>query len=141
MWIGGCYMSLRESYEKLGGFSPFFRIWGKSEQDMCTRAWITGLGVKCVTRAHVGHLNRRKFPYAVRWADIEFNQVAIIRTVFQDSTVQVFEQILQPLPSDVSTWLAQVNFGEWRRFIQSRRQISDAEFFRRFVPDAPACLR
>jgi glycosyltransferase involved in cell wall biosynthesis len=43
MVIGACYMVLRQSYEKIGGFSPFFRIWGKLEQDICCRAWMRGL--------------------------------------------------------------------------------------------------
>lgn len=140
MCIGACYMVLRESYERLGGFSPFSRIWGKTEQDVSARAWITGLGVKCATGAQVGHLTKKKFPYPVRWEDIEFNQVLMARTVFQEPVAQAIEQFLQPLPDDVQSWLSQVDFREWRQSIQSRRQISDAEFFRRFVPDAPECL-
>ena len=140
MAIGACYMMLRESYEKLGGFSPFSRVWGKTEQDLSARAWITGLGVKCVTGAHVGHLSRTKFPYRVRWEDIEFNQVAMVRTVFQEPVARAIEQMLQPLPTDVQDWLSQVNFSQWRQLVQSHRQISDEEFFRRFVPDAPECL-
>ncbi len=140
MVIGACYMTLRQSYDRLGGFSPFFRIWGKSEQDLSARAWIMGLGVKCVTGAHVGHLSRSRFPYPVRFADIEFNQVAILRTVFEQPVCQAIEDMMQPLPSEVQNWLSQVDFREWRRLIQSRRQISDAEFFRRFVPGSPECL-
>lgn len=140
MWIGACYMTLRESYEKLGGFSPFSRVWGKSEQDMCARAWIMALGVKCVTGARVGHLTRSKFPYPVKWADIEFNQVAMIRTVFEEPVAQKLEEIMEPLPAEVHTWLSRVDFHEWRRLIQARRRIGDAEFFRRFVPDAPEFL-
>jgi len=140
MLIGACYMMLRSSYEKLGGFSPFFRIWGKLEQDLSARAWILGLGVRCVSGAHAGHFSRPKFPYPVRWEDIEFNQVATVRTVFQEPAAQTFEQLLQPLAPDVQTWLDQTDFAGWRSVIQLRRQITDAEFFRRFVPNAPECL-
>ena len=38
------------------------------------------------------------------------------------------------------TWLDQTDFAGWRSVIQLRRQITDAEFFRRFVPNAPECL-
>jgi glycosyltransferase involved in cell wall biosynthesis len=140
MVIGACYMALRRSYDKLGGFSPFFRTWGKSEQDMSTRAWITGLSVQCVTGARVGHLSRSKFPYPVRWRDIEFNQIAMARTVFQEPVARAIEQKFEPLPGDVQTWLAETDFQEWRQLIQSRRRISDAEFLRRFVPNAPEYL-
>jgi len=140
MVIGACYMMLRESYERVGGFSPFFRVWGKADQDLSIRSWIAGLGVKCVTGAGVGHLSRKKFPYPVRWADIEFNQLAMIRTVFEEETVAAIEELLQPLPVGVQTWLAQTDFGDFRGLVRSSRRTSDAEFFRRFVPDAPACL-
>jgi glycosyltransferase involved in cell wall biosynthesis len=140
MVIGACYMMLRQSYEKFGGMSPFFRIWGIDEQDMSARAWITGIGVRCVTGACVGHLTRRSFPYLVSWDDIEFNQVAMVRTVFEEPVAAIIEGMLQPLPKRVEAWLAQTDFREWRRLVQSSRQISDAEFFRRFVPAAPQCL-
>jgi glycosyltransferase involved in cell wall biosynthesis len=140
MVIGACYMMLRSSYDQCGGFSPFFRTWGRLEQDLCTRAWITGLGVKCVTEACVGHFSRSKFPYPVRWEDIEFNQVATVRTVFEEPTAHAMEQFLQPLPSQVQTWLRQTDFRDWRESIQARRQMSDTEFFRRFVPSLPECL-
>jgi glycosyltransferase involved in cell wall biosynthesis len=140
MVIGACYVMLRETYDKIGGFSPFFRTWGRSEQDLSARAQIMGVGVKCVTAAKVGHLSRSKFPYPVRWSDIEFNQLAMVRTVFEQPAALAFEEMMRPLPPDVETWASQADFTEWRSIIQSRRQISDAEFFRRFVPDAPACL-
>jgi glycosyltransferase involved in cell wall biosynthesis len=141
MLIGACYMMLRTSYEKLGGFSPFFRTWGKLEQDLSTRAWILGLGVQCVPAAHVGHFSRAKFPYPVRWEDIEFNQVVTARTVFEEPVARKFEELLQPLPLESQTWLDKTDFSVWRSLIQARRAISDAEFFRRFIPDAPECLR
>ena len=140
MVIGACYMALRRSYERLGGFSPFFRIWGKSEQDISARAWISGLGVKCVTGARAGHLSRSKFPYPVSWRDIEFNQIAMARTVFQVPVARAIEQSFEPLPAEVRTWLGEASFDEWRQLIQSRRQIGDAEFLRRFVPNAPEYL-
>jgi Glycosyl transferase family 2 len=140
MVIGACYMMLRQSYERIGGFSPFFRTWGKLEQDLCSRAWIVGLGAKCVTGARVGHFSRQKFPYPVRWDDIEFNQLVTVRTVFQEPVARIFEQMLQPLPRQVETWLAETNFSEFRQLIESHRRMSDSEFFRRHVRDAPECL-
>lgn len=140
MLIGACYMMLRSSYERLGGYSPFFRTWGKLEQDLSARAWIVGLGVKCVTDARVGHFSRKQFPYPVRWEDIEFNQVATVRTVFEEPTARAFEELLQPLPKQVQTWLSETDFDEWRQSIQAYRSMSDHEFFRRFIPNAPERL-
>jgi hypothetical protein len=37
MLIGASYMMLRSSYDKFGGFSPFFRTWGRLEQDLSLR--------------------------------------------------------------------------------------------------------
>ena len=140
MVIGGCYMMLRRSYEKIGGFSPFFRIYGGTEQDMSARAWIMGIGAKCVTGARVGHLTRKQFPYPVHWEHLEFNQFVMVRTVFEEETARELEGHLKPIPKLVEKWLDETDCSEWRELIQSRRQISDADFFRRFIspfPDGP----
>jgi glycosyltransferase involved in cell wall biosynthesis len=140
MMIGACYMMLRSSYDRFGGFSPFFRTWGKQEQDISLRAWLVGLEVKCVTDAHVGHYTRSKHPYPVTWQDVEFNQVVTVRTTFDEPVARTIEELLQPLPSDVQNWLTKVDLLGFRLWIQSHRCLSDAEFIRRFVPDAPQCL-
>jgi polypeptide N-acetylgalactosaminyltransferase len=139
MLIGASYMMLRSSYDKIGGFSPFFRTWGRLEQDLSLRAWIVGVGVKCVTDARVGHFARKTFPYKVRWEDIEFNQLATVRTAFEDSTSQRLEQLLQP-PPQVKDWLNETDFDAWRESIQTRRVITDRELFERFVPDLTDAL-
>jgi polypeptide N-acetylgalactosaminyltransferase len=134
MLIGASYMMLRSSYDRIGGFSPLFRTWGRLEQDLSLRAWIVGLGVKCVSEARVGHFSRKKFPYKVCWNDIEFNQLATVRTAFEESTSRCLEQVMQP-PQQVKEWLNQIDFEPWRKSIQSRRVITDRELFERFVPD------
>jgi glycosyltransferase involved in cell wall biosynthesis len=136
MLIGASYMMLRSSYDLIGGFSPFFRTWGRLEQDLCLRAWIVGVGVKCVTDARVGHFSRKKFPYKVCWEDIEFNQLATVRTAFEKSTSSQLEELMQP-PPQVKKWLDETDFTAWRESIQSRRAISDRELFERFVPNLP----
>ena len=140
MVIGACYMMLRESYERIGGFSPFFRTWGKDEQDISTRAWMAGLGVKCITGARVGHLSRSKFPYPVRWEEIEFNQIAMVRTVFGESNAAALEELLEPLPQQTQEWLRRTDFSAWRSVVQSARKLSDEEFFSRFLPTLPAAI-
>ena len=137
MVIGACYMVLRQSYEHLGGFSPFFRTWGRCEQDISARAWITGVGAKCVTAARAGHLSRKRFPYPVRFSDIEFNQVAMLRTTFEEPVARALEELLRPLAPDVTDWLTNTDFGWWRSLVQANRRMTDAEFFRRFVRNAP----
>ena len=134
MIIGACYMILRDSYVKLGGFSPLLRIWGCDEQDLSARAWITGIGVKCVTGAKVGHLDRQQFPYTVQFEHLEFNQLTLIKTIFENQTVKLLEEFFNPLPIQVQEWLDKVDLSEWRNTVQSNRQITDKEFFRGFVP-------
>jgi hypothetical protein len=56
MALGACYVVLRHSYDRAGGFCPFFRTWGRSEQDISARMWLSGAGVRCVTAAHAGHM-------------------------------------------------------------------------------------
>ena len=126
-------------YERIGGFSPFFRIWGKDEQDLSARGWITGIGVKCVTNAKVGHQTRSQFPYPVSWEDIEFDRLAMVRTVFEEKTAATLEQLKKPPPHKVQEWLDQTDFSALHNLVQAHRQMSDAELFRRFVPEAPSC--
>ncbi|MHC4460516.1 MAG: glycosyltransferase [Planctomycetota bacterium] len=130
-----CYVMLKESYWKTGGFSPFLRVWGATEQDISLRAWITGFGVKCVTDVKIGHLFRPKHPYPVLWDYLEYNQLIIIRTVFEEHTVQVLEEFLKPIPEQVQKWTQKVNLYGWRTAVQSNRRLSDVEFFRRFIPE------
>jgi hypothetical protein len=135
MIIGACYMTLRTSYQRLGGCSPLFRVWGVDEQDMSARAWITGVGVKCVTSAKVGHRWRPTFPYPVHFEYLEFNQLVMVRTIFEEHTVNVLEQYFRPFPEVVEEWLNQTDFSKFRGVVQASRQISDEEFFRRFAPE------
>jgi glycosyltransferase involved in cell wall biosynthesis len=137
MIVGACYMTLRSSYEQFGGCSPLFRVYGADDIDISARAWIAGLGVKCVTSAKVGHLSRLAFPYPVHFEHFEFNQLAMVRTVFEEQTVNVLEQYFKPFPVAVEEWLNQADFSTFRKEVQSRRHMSDEEFFRRFAPDAP----
>jgi hypothetical protein len=135
MIVGACYMTLRSSYEEFGGCSPLFRVYGADDIDISARAWITGRGVKCVTSARVGHLSRSTFPYPVNFEHFEFNQLAMVRTTFEERTVYVLEQYFKPLPEVVEKWLNQTDFSEFRQRVQSRRRMSDEEFFRRFAPE------
>lgn len=135
--IGACYMLLRTSHDRLHGPSPLLRVWGVDEQDMSARAWLAGLGVKCVTDARVGHLWRPRFPYPVQFEHLEFNQLAMVRTIFEEPTVRRLEAWFRPVPTTVQGWLDRTDLTSWRARVQSSRTIDDGEFFARFVPDAP----
>lgn len=134
MIVGACYMTLRSSYEQFGGCSPLFRVYGADDIDISARAWIAGLGVKCVTSAKVGHLSRSAFPYSVNFEHFEFNQLAMVRTIFEEQTVNVLEQYFEPFPEVVENWLNHTDLSEFREVVQSHRRMSDEEFFRRFAP-------
>jgi GT2 family glycosyltransferase len=135
MAVGACYMLLRRSYDALGGFCPFFRVWGVDEQDISARAWMAGLGVQCVVDCRVGHLCRSAFPYPVHYDHLEFNQLVMLRSLFDAATVKAVETCFDPVSAQVRGWLDETDLGPWRTAIQSRRCHSDAEFFRRFLPE------
>lgn len=129
MVIGACYMIGRESYTKFGGFSPLFRVWGTDEQDISARAWINGVGVKCVTDARVGHLCRSVSQYEVLFEHLEFNQLVMIRALFESATVERLERSFQPIPAKVQEWLAESDVAGWRATVQAGRVLTDKEFF------------
>jgi GT2 family glycosyltransferase len=134
MVIGACYMMQRDAYLQMGGFSPHFKIWGNEEQDMSARAWMSGMRIACATRARVGHLSRQAFPYPVQFDHLEFNQMVMLRCLLERATLERLEPQFHPLPPVVADWLAQTTYDPWRKATQRRRKISDAEFFRRFLP-------
>jgi polypeptide N-acetylgalactosaminyltransferase len=134
MVLGACYMILRSSYQLLGGFSPLFRVWGADEQDLSARAWMAGVGVRCVADARVGHLSRSHFPYRVYFDHVEFNQLVFIRSVFSYRTVEALQRSFEPLPDPVRGWLAGVELAPWRRVVQRSRRLSDPELFARIAP-------
>lgn len=127
--IGACYMMNREAYGKLGGFSPLFKSWGTDEQDISARAWIKGLGVKCVTGACVGHLCRTSFPYEVTFEQLEFSQLVVVRSTFESPTIERLERDFDPIPPNVQDWLAKADVAGWRTVVQAGRVLSDQEFF------------
>ncbi len=129
MVIGACYMIGREAYGRLGGFSPLFRVWGTDEQDISARAWIRGLGVKCVTDARVGHLCRSSFPYEVSFEHLEFNQLVMIRSTFESTTIERLERTFEPIPTKVQNRLAEADVAGWRAVVQAGRVLTDQEFF------------
>jgi hypothetical protein len=65
---------------------------------------------------------------------VEFNQLAMVRTVFEDNNTQGLEELLKPVPQQTRQWLDETDFSVWRSFVQSTRKITDAEFFSRFLP-------
>jgi GT2 family glycosyltransferase len=135
MIIGACYLMRREAYAWLGGFSPCFRVWGVDEQDLSARAWIAGMQVRCATYARVGHLSRTAFPYPVQFEHLEFNQLAMIRTVFEPETITRLEAAFGVRAPILDQWLSKSQLGAWRQVVQSRRALRDADFFERFVPE------
>jgi hypothetical protein len=137
MIIGACYMMRRDAFDRIGGFCPLFRTYGGDEPDLSARAWLSGGSVRCVTGAMVGHLDRTTFPYPVGFDDVEFNQLVMLRSLFEDATIAVLEEFFQPLPGDVERRLAQTDISGWRSEVRSRRRISDAEFFRGIAPKVP----
>lgn len=141
MAIGACYMVSRSRYDALGGFSPLYRVWGICEQDLSARAWIAGFGVKCVTDAQVGHYSRAAFPYPVSYDDLEFNQIALLRTVFEEQTVAMLEPSFATVSPAVKDWLEQADIAGWRATVQRTRVLSDDDFLRRFVPGLTQSMR
>lgn len=65
----------------------------------------SGVGAKCVPDAHVGYLSRKKFSSPVSFSDIEFNQVAMVRTTLEEAAVNAIEPLIQPLPAEVQSWV------------------------------------
>ena len=53
--------------------------------------------------------------------DIEFNQVAMLGTTFEEPVARALEELLLPLAPDVTDWLANTDFRWWRSLVQANR--------------------
>jgi len=70
----------------------------------------------------------------VNFEHLEFNQLVMIRSLFDSHTAKQLEAPFQPMLPVVENWLADLDLIPWRKSVQRRRKISDREFFARFVP-------
>lgn len=146
MVIGACYVIQRQELERIGGYPPLFAGYGVEEQELSARAWLIGHGVRLITGARVGHLNREqdtrngrigKVPYLITATHLFHNQYALMRSLFEDETVALLSQYYEPLSDETALSLKGVDIEPWRRQVQAQRRRSDASFFRRFVPKIP----
>jgi hypothetical protein len=92
--------------------------------------------VKCVSDATVGHFSRKKFPNKVYWEDIEFNQLATVRTALWNQLRRDRNTGTPPASSTPGKGDARrIRFHRVGESIQSRRVITSRELFERFVPE------
>lgn len=136
MVIGACYVMRKDAYEAIGGWNPLYSIYGSEEQDISARSWLLGNGVKCVTGARVGHLDRDTTnitPFEIQRKHFEHNQAVMIKSLFEPETTRILEDFIEPMSLEVKESLAKVDIEGWRDLIQRRRRMSDAEFFKRFL--------
>jgi len=61
--------------------------------------------------------------------------LVMIRSLFERDTVLHLEAAFKPIPPVTEDWLTATDLSAWRRNIQHRRTMADAEFFARFLPD------
>ena len=146
MVIGACYVILREEFERIGGYTPVFSGYGCTEQELSARAWLMGYGVRCITGAQVGHLDREldvrdgrlgSVPYQIRSTHFLHNQYAMLQSLFEEETVALLSQYYEPLNDETAHSLDGLDIGSWRQQVQAERRQTDAAYFRRFVPDVP----
>ncbi len=131
MVLGACYGLERATYEQLGGFSPHYRVWGMVEQDLSYRAWMSGLRVRCATRARVGHFYRKRRPEgtSVSTPDFRYNQLLFGHCQLEEELGAKLNRYLDPPPEDLSN-LASPEVVAWRELVQSNRRRRDSDLLR-----------
>ncbi len=134
MVIGACYMMHRSTYERIGGLTRF-RVWGLDEQDISLRTWLTGGRVKCVTGAAVGHFGRPSFPYEMRYDYLEFNQIALIRSLFTPLTSELLERAFHPKPEQIQCWVNDAKLS-CDSHLQRNRELTDEQVLAALIPAA-----
>lgn len=137
MILGACYAFSARTYATLGGFSPLYKIWGYDEQDLSLRARISGLQVRCIRDAKVGHLDIRTQNWALPPENLSFNLHALLATILEQKTL---EAILCALPTprpQVKRWLNEPEVKNWREIVQATRRYSDTEILPSILNQGP----
>lgn len=137
MILGACYAISAKAYERLGGFSPLYRVWGYDEQDLSLRAHIGGLQVNCVRDAKVGHLDVRTQNWALPPENLSFNSHVLLETVLERSTRKIIERAMPAPRPQVRRWLNEAEICDWREVVQASRQQSDADVLSKILPEGP----
>ena len=137
MILGACYAFSARTYATLGGFSPLYKIWGYDEQDLSLRARISGLQIRCIRDAKVGHLDIRTQNWALPPENLSFNLHALLATVLEQKTLEtILCAIPDPRPQ-VKRWLNEPEVESWRKMVQARRRYSDAEILPSVLNQGP----
>ena len=134
--IGACYMMRRSSYQRMGGCCPLFRGWGAVDMDMSVRAWLAGIGAKCVLGARVGHLQRFRPAHSRGFEDVDHNQAVLIRSVFGQAVANRLERCFLPLSASTEKCLRSPEFAAWRETVQATRVLTDEELLRKLLGDS-----
>jgi hypothetical protein len=58
---------------------------------------------------------------------LEYNQLVMIRSVFEAPAIERLERCFAPLPDTVAEWLQDTDVGSWRAEVQAGRVRTDDE--------------
>ncbi len=142
--VSGAAMLVRaDDLHALGGFNPAFFLYVE-DVDLAWRARLAGRRVRFVPAAHVRH-DYAFDKGARKWSELEHNRLWAVLSNYRLSTLLLLVPLLVAAeagiallavrdgwwPQKAGAWrrlAAQWRaLGRWRRFVQGRRSVSDAE--------------
>ena len=98
---GACYIIPRTIYKRIGGYAPLLRGWGREEEWLAFRAWITGCEVRCISGLKVPHQYRRTVTRTdvqgnnpEEWMDAAWNSWLVMSCAYEDQ--KVFDEVHGP---------------------------------------------
>ncbi len=98
--LGGCMAMCKQLFNNIGGFDEGFQTFGNEDVELSIRAWLFGYRILATPLTKINHIFRTKNPYPVSQHDIDYNNMRIAMSHFNEQRI---EKILGQMKSRNNT--------------------------------------
>lgn len=117
--MGACYFVHKDWFFHIGGLESN-RMYGSEEPAISVKTWLAGGEVRLMKSVRVGHKFRDHSPYSTLTADIIYNRLRPMKTMFPDN---VFQFLTSKMPKDVDHQLAFKRLADESESVETERAL------------------
>lgn len=115
--LGAGYAASKRYWDKIKGLQGLIH-YGCEEAYISIKAWLEGGGCRILPDVSIGHIYRDKFPYPVVTAQMIYNYLLIVSTLFPTS--------LRCMAISVAKQKDKTTYGEAFKWIESRDELNES---------------